>query len=182
MQFLHKIRRKHLPFVVDEPAYGRWQRIIPKPPILSAPVTYQPMLHATCTMYVSDTIEESYKNATCRWMGTSGWNLNKYILATHSMVKKRENFLACEWIELWIYQIKPHQIDSLVGRYTHNFQRWTITINISFFAKKQMRKRVTEKTTTDQCKTQSFLFVCSSFPWGKSTRKHDIFIYCIYKT
>ena len=90
MQFLHKIRRKHLPFVVDEPAYGRWQRIIPKPPILSAPVTYQPILHATCTMYVSDTIEESYKNATCRWMGTSGWNLNKYILATHSMVKKRE--------------------------------------------------------------------------------------------
>ena len=64
MQFLHKIRRKHLPFVVDELAYGRWQRIIPKPPILSAPVTYQPMLHSTCTMYVSDTIEESYKNAT----------------------------------------------------------------------------------------------------------------------
>ena len=31
--------------VVDEAPYGRWQGIIPKPAILSASVTYQPMLH-----------------------------------------------------------------------------------------------------------------------------------------
>ena len=31
--------------VVDEAPYGRWQGIIPKPAILSASVTYQPLLH-----------------------------------------------------------------------------------------------------------------------------------------
>ena len=50
-------RIKHIWFlccsggVVDEAEYRRWQRIIPKPPILSAPVTYQTMLRTQCMIH-----------------------------------------------------------------------------------------------------------------------------------
>ena len=37
--------------VVDEAEYKRCQRIIPKPPILSAPVTYQTMLRTQCIIH-----------------------------------------------------------------------------------------------------------------------------------